>query len=415
MLFIKKDENNLAFTLIELLAVIILLAIIALIATPIILGVIEDAKKESLKATAYGLMDGVKNRVIMQTAISEKMYTIENNQFIGDSINISGSLPESGSVIVDKDLKMAIAIKDGKWCAKKDYDEKEVMISDYLDGCILEILVPTSESCFAFISSTGTITSYYDYENEDSNNPACPREVVIPNTINEISVVSIGAWSFEGKHLTSATIGNGVTSIGDGAFQNNELTSLIIPNNVISIGEWVFSTNQLTSLTIGNNVTSISKGAFERNQLTDVIIPNSVTNIGSNAFYDDQLSSVAIGNGVTSIGDGAFQNNELTNLIIPNNVISIGTWVFSTNQLTSLIIGDNVTSIGDGAFELNRLTNVTIPSSVISIGSWTFSQTSSYPWGTVTIRYNGTNPANRFDSSLSDIGWDDATMSYVNE
>ena len=35
------------FTLIELLAVIIILAIIALIATPIILNVIDDAKKSA--------------------------------------------------------------------------------------------------------------------------------------------------------------------------------------------------------------------------------------------------------------------------------------------------------------------------------------------------------------------------------
>ena len=35
------------FTLIELLAVIVILAIIALIATPIILGIINDAKRES--------------------------------------------------------------------------------------------------------------------------------------------------------------------------------------------------------------------------------------------------------------------------------------------------------------------------------------------------------------------------------
>ena len=35
------------FTLIELLAVIVILAIISLIATPIILGIINDAKKDA--------------------------------------------------------------------------------------------------------------------------------------------------------------------------------------------------------------------------------------------------------------------------------------------------------------------------------------------------------------------------------
>ena len=38
-------EKNKGFTLVELLAVIVILALIALIATPIILNVINDAKK----------------------------------------------------------------------------------------------------------------------------------------------------------------------------------------------------------------------------------------------------------------------------------------------------------------------------------------------------------------------------------
>ena len=40
-------RKNKAFTLIELLAVIVILAIIALIATPIILGIVEDTRKEA--------------------------------------------------------------------------------------------------------------------------------------------------------------------------------------------------------------------------------------------------------------------------------------------------------------------------------------------------------------------------------
>ena len=42
-----KRKNKNGFTLIELLAVIVILAIIALIATPIILGIVEDAKKDA--------------------------------------------------------------------------------------------------------------------------------------------------------------------------------------------------------------------------------------------------------------------------------------------------------------------------------------------------------------------------------
>ena len=51
------------FTLIELLAVIVILAIIALIATPIILGIINDARRESNERSAELYASSVKNAI----------------------------------------------------------------------------------------------------------------------------------------------------------------------------------------------------------------------------------------------------------------------------------------------------------------------------------------------------------------
>jgi len=52
--------NKKGFTLIELLAVIIILAVIALIATPVVLNVVENARLEAAKNSAYGLIDAAK-------------------------------------------------------------------------------------------------------------------------------------------------------------------------------------------------------------------------------------------------------------------------------------------------------------------------------------------------------------------
>ena len=51
--------KNKGFTLIELLAVIVILAIIALIATPIILGIINDAREQAKKRSAELVYTGV--------------------------------------------------------------------------------------------------------------------------------------------------------------------------------------------------------------------------------------------------------------------------------------------------------------------------------------------------------------------
>ncbi len=83
------------------------------------------------------------------------------------------------------------------------------------------------------------------------------------------------------------------------------LTSVTIPDSVTSIGEYAFAgCTGLTSVTIGNSVTSIGISAFhDCTGLTSVTIPNSVTSIGYCAFYGcNGLTSVTIGNSVTSIG-----------------------------------------------------------------------------------------------------------------
>src|SRR5574344_1617957 len=53
------------FTLIELLAVIVILAIIALIASPIVIGLIEDANKETRERSMEAAIEAAKTRYAM--------------------------------------------------------------------------------------------------------------------------------------------------------------------------------------------------------------------------------------------------------------------------------------------------------------------------------------------------------------
>ena len=70
----KQFKEN-AFTLIELLAVIIILAIVALIATPIILNVIEDARISAGKSEANMILGGINN----YCASEDMKYQLDNN------------------------------------------------------------------------------------------------------------------------------------------------------------------------------------------------------------------------------------------------------------------------------------------------------------------------------------------------
>ena len=61
-----KKNSNKAFTLIELLAVIVILAIIALIATPIVLNIINDTKQSAILRSADFYIDALENEIMLE-------------------------------------------------------------------------------------------------------------------------------------------------------------------------------------------------------------------------------------------------------------------------------------------------------------------------------------------------------------
>jgi hypothetical protein len=209
--------------------------------------------------------------------------------------------------------------------------------------------------------------------------------------------------------LTSVTIGNSVTSIGDGAF---------------------YDCYNLTTVTIGNSVTSIGGGAFYGcSGLTSVTIPNSVTNIGVAPFGGcTSLAGItveALNSAYISV-DGVLFDRSQTTLIqypvgqtgtsytIPNSVTSIGTNAFSyCPSLASVTIGNNVTSIGDSAFSgCLSLTSVYFQGNAPSFGADVFDYWSHgwwWPfqvWDPATIYYlPGTTGWSTNSSGLPAVLW----------
>ncbi|MBP3211728.1 MAG: leucine-rich repeat domain-containing protein [Prevotella sp.] len=93
--------------------------------------------------------------------------------------------------------------------------------------------------------------------------------------------------------LTSVTIPNSVTSIGNAAFLNcSGLTSVTIPNSVTSIGESAFrNCSKLTTITIGSGIKTIYNLAFAScPELTDVTCyAENVPITATNAFEDSYI------------------------------------------------------------------------------------------------------------------------------
>ena len=91
------------FTLIELLAVIVILAIIALISTPIVLNIINTSRKGASITSARGYIRAVNNEILANEMDQVNMF--QNGTYNIDEllVEVSGNLPENGTVTIDND------------------------------------------------------------------------------------------------------------------------------------------------------------------------------------------------------------------------------------------------------------------------------------------------------------------------
>ncbi len=271
--------------------------------------------------------------------------------------------------------------------------------NEYSDG----VVIPTSFTYKSVIYTVTSIGAFAFYACRDLTS------ITIPN-----SVTSIGEFAFNCCSLSSITIPNSITSIGNSAFELNDLSSIkveegnsyydsrdncnaiietvsnrliqgccntTIPNSVTCIGDGAFSNcHNLTTITIPNGVTSIENSAFLNchNLSSPILIPNSVVSIGSSAFYNcSKLSYISIPNSVNSIGGNAFVGTAWFNNQ-PDGLVYAGRFAHNYKgtmpENTSITLQDGTLGICASAFvKCSGLTSITIPNSVTSIGDYAFS------------------------------------------
>ena len=269
-----------------------------------------------------------------------------------------------------------------------------------------------------FDMDTGTITGC---------SPDISGELVIPDTIENVTVTKIGTYAFMNQNgLTKITLPDTIETIESYAFyQCENLNEINLPKSLTYIDKGVFNgCNSLKTLKINSTNLVSANDIFQNNfgavitesaipenvifgdevtnipesllygcyNIKEISIPASVTNIGNLAFCKcnaltkfkvspDNAKYFSDENGVlfekTENGNAIIQypiGSTANTYVVPDNVNSIAEKAFyGAKNLEKISVSEDTTNIEQEAFSnIPNLKQIVIPQSVNKIGPYIF-------------------------------------------
>lgn len=222
--------------------------------------------------------------------------------------------------------------------------------------------------------------------------------MVIPETIDGMRVTGVDwSWGY-GDYISEVILPDGITWIGDRAFQWTGLSAINLPDSLVWIGDSAFYDCRLKELELPESLVWIGENAFyhvlaERHQggYKDIyiMIPKSTRMIGREAFDgNSNLKEITVhkdneyfvmDNGVLYTANYeilVYMNgvSEMSSYHVKDGCVKIGDAAFSGCwKLEKIVIPDTVYEIGEDAFRGCRgLKEIVLPSGVKEIKSGTF-------------------------------------------
>lgn len=230
------------------------------------------------------------------------------------------------------------------------------------------------------------------------------KEIVVPNSIDGISVKIIGENAFaKCTGIEKVIIPEGITTIENGAFSGCEsLKTVLLPTTLRRLGNKPKMSQPAYSWQIPTKLSH--DGVFQGTSITSINLPVRLTFLGEKAFqYCKNLAHIDLPNGIKVIPESCFSGcSALKTIVLPDNLSTIKTYAFyragleqinippscieierdafyECEHLSQILLHEGLVKIGDSAFEnCKGLCTITIPNSVKEIGKQVFDITGWY-------------------------------------
>ena len=199
-----KNKNG--FTLIELIGVIVLLTIIALIAIPTIMNLINEGIKKSFVSSAYGIIKAGELYYQKQEMIGEELnnvaFEFPDN---ASGLDVDGKMPNDGKLVVRLDGNIGLAITNGKYCVTKGYDEQDISIFEEFSECEIPSILSSDNGC---IKDGNTVCPNATQVNVQVNDSKNYTFYVIGDTGKELTLIMDRNFTSESVWVSERDHGN---------------------------------------------------------------------------------------------------------------------------------------------------------------------------------------------------------------
>lgn len=217
-------------------------------------------------------------------------------------------------------------------------------------------------------SNTTTVSPASDFEYKASDGQATiekyigtRKDVIIPEKIDDCTVVSINICAFAETDIESVVIPDSVTTIWNRAFYKCEnLHTVDMGNGVETLIDEPFKNcPKLKNLKLSPNLKKSTDAAFSGcESLKELHIPKTFSAWNMEMFYGNSLTKLTFEDGLESVGAYAcfWNDGTLKEVTFPASIKKLGEWTFNTGVENAYFEGDAPTEIGNKPFGESKVT-----------------------------------------------------------